>query len=147
MRWHILAIGKPKLPFARSGIEEYASRLTPMGVPVEFSWLKAGTREAESTALLQRSEGLLRVLLDEKGEQVGSRDLATRISRWEQSRAKGIALLIGGADGHTDALRQRADWQWSLSMLTLQHELALLVAMEQLYRAYMIKAGTPYHRD
>ena len=58
-----------------------------------------------------------------------------------------IALLIGGADGHTAEVRQAADWVWSLSQLTLQHELALVVLLEQLYRAYTIKAGTPYHRD
>jgi 23S rRNA (pseudouridine1915-N3)-methyltransferase len=146
MHWHILAIGKPKLPFARAGVAEYASRLTPMA-QLELNFLKPSTRETESAGLLQRSASLLRVVLDEHGEQTTSRGLAQRISGWEQSRIKGVALLVGGADGHTEALRQAADWSWSLSKLTLQHELALVVALEQLYRAYAIKAGAPYHRD
>ena len=91
---------------------------------------------------------MLRIVLDERGEQVTSRALAGRLSAWEQSgTVKGVAVLIGGADGHTEELRSSADWLWSLSKLTLQHEMALLLVLEQLYRAYTIKAGTPYHRD
>jgi 23S rRNA (pseudouridine1915-N3)-methyltransferase len=146
MRLHILTIGKPKLGFARAGVEEYLGRLRASG-GVELTELKSGKREQESAALLERSEGLFRVVLDERGEQVTSRDLAARITAWELSRVKGVAFLIGGADGHTDELRQRADWRWSLSRLTLQHELALIVLLEQLYRARAINAGIPYHRD
>lgn len=146
MNWHILAIGKPKLGFARAGIEEYTARLRGMA-PVRIEYLKASHREAESALLLQRSEGMLRVVLDERGEELGSRALAERITAWEHRSVKSVALLIGGADGHTGELRQAADWVWSLSRLTLQHELALVVVFEQLYRAYSIKAGLPYHRD
>jgi 23S rRNA (pseudouridine1915-N3)-methyltransferase len=146
MHWRILAIGKPKLAFARAGIEEYASRLRPFS-QVQIDYLKASTREAESAVLLERSEGLLRVILDERGAEVSSRALADKVSSWEQSRVKGVALLIGGADGHTPELRAAAGWLWSLSKLTLQHELALVVMLEQLYRAYTIKGGLPYHRD
>ena len=147
MQLKVFAIGKPKLAFAKSGVEEYASRLRPW-TSFQLDYLKAGTREAESAALLERSEGFLRIVLDERGEQLTSRALAGRISGWEQSgTVKGIASLIGGADGHTDELRRSAQWLWSLSKLTLQHEMALLLVLEQLYRAYTIKAGTPYHRD
>ena len=146
MHWRILAIGKPKLGFARAGIEEYASRLRPF-VPVQIDYLKASTREAESALLLERSEGLFRIVLDERGAEVTSRALADKVSSWELSRAKGVALLIGGADGHTPELRASAGWLWSLSKLTLQHELALVVMLEQVYRAYTIKGGLPYHRD
>jgi 23S rRNA (pseudouridine1915-N3)-methyltransferase len=55
-------------------------------------------------------------------------------------------LIIGGAEGHAPPLRDGADWLWALSRLTLQHELALVFALEQLYRAYTINAGLPYHR-
>jgi 23S rRNA (pseudouridine1915-N3)-methyltransferase len=146
MRWHIFAIGKPKLAYAKAGIEEYATRLGGY-TQVEFTSLKAGSREQESAALLERSEGHLRIVLDERGEQVTSKALAEKISGWEQSRVKSVALLIGGAEGHTDGLRAAADWSWSLSRLTLQHELALVVVLEQIYRAYSIKAGAPYHRE
>ena len=90
---------------------------------------------------------MLRIVLDERGEELTSRALAGKIDAWEQSSVKAGAILIGGADGHTDALRKAAGWTWSLSRLTLQHELALVVLYEQLYRAYTIKAGLPYHRD
>ena len=147
MQVKVFAIGKPKLAFAKSGIEEYAGRLRPW-TSFQIDYLKSGTRESESTALLERSAGLFRIVLDERGEQLTSRALAGRFSAWEQSGSvKGIAVLIGGADGHTEGLRRAADWQWSLSQLTLQHEMALLLVLEQVYRAYTIKAGTPYHRD
>ena len=146
MRWHIIAIGKPKLEYARLGIGEYAGRLKPFA-PVTLHYLKAASREAESAALLERSKGMLRVVLDERGAQVPSRELAHRMSAWEMQGPRDFALLVGGADGHSEELRQAAGWLWSLSPLTLQHELALVVALEQLYRAYTIKAGLPYHRD
>src|SRR5690242_7999521 len=99
MHWNVFAIGKPKLDFAREGIEEYAKRLRPMA-DVTIEYIKPGSREEESAALLRRSEGMYRVALDERGEQMGSREFAGRVSRWEQERIKSVALLIGGADGH-----------------------------------------------
>lgn len=146
MRWHIFAIGKPRLGFARSGVEEYAARLKPF-VPVELHWLKVSRPAGESLAMLERSKGMFRVVLDERGDHVASRALARRLATWEMHGPRDFAVLVGGADGHADELRQAAGWTWSLSRLTLQHELALVVALEQLYRAYTIKAGLPYHRD
>lgn len=146
MNWHIFAIGKPKLGFARAGVDEYDKRLRAFA-PVTLEYLKASTREAESALLLQRSEGMFRIVLDERGGEVTSRALADKVAGWEQNSMKSVAILIGGADGHTDALRTAAGWTWSLSKLTLQHELALVILYEQLYRAYTIKAGLPYHRE
>ena len=146
MRWNIFAIGKPRLDFARLGIEEYVARLRPFA-PVQLHWLKASTQAGESLALVERSKGMLRIVLDERGEEVTSRALAKKISDLEMRGKRDIALLIGGADGHNDSVREAAGWLWSLSTLTLQHELALVVATEQLYRAYAIKGGLPYHRD
>ena len=146
MHWRILAIGKPKLGFARDGIEEYALRLRPMAT-VTLEYLKPAAASEESAALLRRSEGMYRVALDERGEQCASREFAARVGRWEQERVKSVALLIGGADGHGGELRAQADWLWSLGRLTIQHELALVLMLEQLYRAYTIKGGLPYHRE
>ena len=146
MRLYVLTIGKPRLAYAKSGIEEYVARLSLRG-GVEIVSLKSGTREQESEALLARSEGMFRVALDERGDQIPSRAFAQKLAQWELQRTKSVAFLIGGADGHTDALRRAVDWRWALSPLTLQHELALLVLLEQLYRARCINAGTPYHRD
>ena len=146
MRLHVFTIGKPKLAFARAGVEEYLGRLKGSG-GVEIIELKGGKREQESAVLLERSEGMLRVAMDERGDQVTSKDLAAKFARWELDRVKGVAFLIGGADGHTEELRKKADWRWSLSKLTLMHELALVVLLEQIYRARSINAGTPYHRE
>jgi 23S rRNA (pseudouridine1915-N3)-methyltransferase len=58
-----------------------------------------------------------------------------------------VAIIVGGSDGHSQPLLDAADFLWSLGPLTLQHELALVVALEQLYRAHTILTGHPYHRD
>lgn len=146
MRWYIYAIGKPKLDFAKLGIEEYAARLKPF-VEVRFEYLKGSTQAQESAALIERTKAMFRVVLDERGAEVSSRAFASRITEWETHAKRDFALIIGGADGHTEELRAAAGWTWALSRLTLQHELALVVALEQLYRAYTIKGGMPYHRD
>lgn len=146
MNWLVIAIGKPKLAFAKAGVEEYTTRLQTFA-RLELSYKKAGNRDAESAALLDASAGCFRVCLDERGEAVGSRALSEKIANWEQMRVKKIAVLVGGADGHSQALRSTCDWTWSLSPLTFQHELALVMLLEQLYRAYSIKSGLPYHRD
>jgi 23S rRNA (pseudouridine1915-N3)-methyltransferase len=145
MRWHVITIGKPKLEYARLGMEEYVSRLRPF-VPTALEFVKASAAQ-ESAALLDRSKSMFRVVLDEHGEQICSRALAKKIGHWEMQGPRDYALLIGGADGHKDEVKQAGGWVWSLGKLTLQHELALVVALEQLYRAYTIKAGLPYHRD
>jgi 23S rRNA (pseudouridine1915-N3)-methyltransferase len=147
MRLRVLAIGKPKLAFAKSGVEEYLNRISPFN-SVQLDFLKSGTRETESEVLHSRSHGMLRVVLDEHGEEVSSRGLADRFTAWERTPGiKEVAFLIGGADGHTEALIAGAAWKWSLSRLTLQHEMALVLVLEQIYRAYTIKSGGPYHRD
>jgi len=97
--------------------------------------------------MLAESAGHFRILLDERGKQFTSRQFAAEIQKLENRSIPRCALLVGGADGWDDATRQKADLLWALGSLTLQHELALLVALEQIYRAATIKAGTPYHRE
>ena len=65
---------------------------------------------------------------------------------WQMHSVRRIAFLIGASDGHTEELRSRCNHILSLSKFTLQHELALVVLLEQLYRCHTILAGTPYHR-
>jgi 23S rRNA (pseudouridine1915-N3)-methyltransferase len=97
--------------------------------------------------MLAASEGSWRVVLDERGRQMRSVDFAQWIGRQEMMGRKSVSVMIGGADGHDELLRDAADEVWTLSSMTLQHELALVVFLEQLYRARSIQAGTPYHRD
>src|ERR1700761_6042920 len=100
MRWNIFAIGKPKLDFARLGIEDYAARLKPFA-SLRIDYLKSTSQAAESLALLERSKGMHRIVLDERGEHVTSREIAKKIATWEHHGPRDFALLIGGADGHT----------------------------------------------
>ena len=146
MNWKIFAAGKPALAYAKSGIEEYLKRLK-RGAKVELIYLKAGNSESVSRDLLARSEGTFRIALDERGCNWNTADLVEKINTWEMDPGiKTISLLIGASDGHTKQLRQEANSVWALSPLTLQHELALVVLLEQIYRIYTIKRGEPYHR-
>jgi 23S rRNA (pseudouridine1915-N3)-methyltransferase len=85
------------------------------------------------------------VLLDERGKQLSSKNLATRLSEW-QTDSRDLCFVIGGPDGVSDAIRQRADMMWSLSQLTLPHGMARALLAEQLYRAWSLQTGHPYHR-
>ena len=85
------------------------------------------------------------VLLDERGKQLSSKSLAAKLTDW-QSDGRDLCFIIGGPDGVSDAVRQRADMMWSLSQLTLPHGMARAVLSEQLYRAWSLQTGHPYHR-
>ncbi|MCL6526520.1 MAG: 23S rRNA (pseudouridine(1915)-N(3))-methyltransferase RlmH [Thermaceae bacterium] len=145
MRIKVCAIGKPRLAYAKAGLQEYAARLERY-TRLELLYLKEGSPAQEGEWLLGASQGYLRVALDERGEEVDTLGLRARLGAWEMQGEKGVAFLLGGADGLSPAVRAEADWVWALSKLTLQHELALVVLLEQLYRAETLKRGEPYHR-
>lgn len=86
------------------------------------------------------------ILLDERGKQLTSQALATRLLDW-QADGRDLCFVIGGPDGVADGCRQRADTSWSLSDLTLPHGLARVLFAEQMYRAWSLQAGHPYHRE
>jgi 23S rRNA (pseudouridine1915-N3)-methyltransferase len=85
------------------------------------------------------------VLLDERGRQLTSKALAGKLSEW-QNDGRDLCFVIGGPDGVADSCKQRADFTWSLSQLTLPHGLARVLFAEQLYRAHSLHTGHPYHR-
>lgn len=145
MKWLILTVGKSALPYAKAGRDEYLERLAHFA-PVAKVTVKASNPARESAGLLELSEGCFRVVLHERGTAPTSRELAAKVDQWRQSGRR-VAVIIGGADGHDQSLLDAADFLWSLGPLTLQHELALVVALEQLYRARTILVGHPYHRD
>jgi 23S rRNA (pseudouridine1915-N3)-methyltransferase len=139
----ILAIGKPKLRYAADGIAEFQKRLQ-RACKVEIEYLKD---KDESRQLLERSTGTYRIAMDERGDLPTTAKFVDRINALEQrGDVKTVSFLIGGSDGHSEELRQNSDALLALSPLTLQHELALVVLLEQIYRAYSIKRGEPYHR-
>ena len=146
MKWQVLAIGKPSLRYARSGVEEYQKRLTRYTtLDLQSDWKDLG-QSKNSETLLAASEGAVRIVLDERGDPWTTEDLVTRVEGWQMHGVKRVAILIGGADGHSKELRQKADHLVALSGFTLQHELALVVLLEQIYRVHTILRGEPYHR-
>lgn len=105
-------------------------------------------KEAESHLLLNAiPNGAKIVALDETGQTPSSREFADRLREWIDSGVPTIAFLIGGANGHADFLKQRADYKLSFGRMTLPHILARVVLVEQIYRAKTIIDGHPYHRD
>jgi len=142
--WKILAVGRPSLAFARDGIDEYLGRIRGFG-RIEVNFLKP-TADVHARMLAQSAD-CFRILLDERGKQFTSRGFAAEIQKWENRSVPRCALLVGGSDGWDDATRKEAGLLWSLGSITLQHELALVVALEQIYRSCTIRAGLPYHRD
>lgn len=151
MRYRIIAIGPLKRGFYASGCAFYLARLSGyakaevLELPPGKAKDPEAAREQEGAALLRTALGY-RVALDEAGEALTSRRLAETLSALELRGMSAIDLLIGGAEGHSAALRREVEASWSLSPLTLPHELARLVLLEQLYRAETIRAGHPYHR-
>jgi 23S rRNA (pseudouridine1915-N3)-methyltransferase len=136
VRLRVVAVGRPRLAYARLGVEEYAGRIGRYA-PLELLFVREGE------ALLPKAEGHLKVVLDERGKLFTTEGLYRLFQGWEGQR---VAFLVGGAEGHPEEVRKRADLLLALSPLTLQHELALLVLLEQLYRLFTLKAGHPYHR-
>ena len=147
MRFRVIVAGKPALGYAKTGVEDYLKRLARHG-SYELCHVKAGDSEAVSARLLEASAGCYRIALDERGETPTTRKFAQRMDALEMAgEVKTVAFLIGAADGHTPAFRDECDMVLSLSSMTMQHELALVVLLEQIYRLATIKSGSPYHRD
>ncbi|MEZ4382330.1 MAG: 23S rRNA (pseudouridine(1915)-N(3))-methyltransferase RlmH [Nannocystaceae bacterium] len=142
MRLRVVAVGKLKDAALEGLCERYVRRLRPFHRTevVEVRNL-AALRDAWS-----RTPGP-HVLLDERGEQLTSRDLAALVGDARDLGRPQLSLYIGAAEGFTPQDRAGADRLLALSRLTLPHRLARLLLLEQLYRAATILAGHPYHND
>ncbi|HEX5034209.1 MAG TPA: 23S rRNA (pseudouridine(1915)-N(3))-methyltransferase RlmH, partial [bacterium] len=103
-------------------------------------------REAERVEKQLKKDVHL-VVLDEHGEQWSSTDLAWELGQWFHNSPSEIIFLIGGAFGLDEELKKRAEVRWSLSKLTLPHQLARVLTLEQLYRALTILKNVPYHHE
>lgn len=154
-----MAIGKIKDRFIADGINEYTKRLRPYArleiieIPEEHIPDRANAGETERVKEME-GELLIRtlrdsdtvVVLDPRGISWSSEEFAGKLNKWEISGITRIVILIGGPMGLSDAVHTRADYILSLSKMTFTHPMARLVLLEQVYRAFRINRGEPYHK-
>ena len=155
MKLLLWSIGKEHEPYVRPGIEDFTRRLTRY-YPTEWSLIPPpkGAATLPQDALKKKEGEIILgnlnkedylVALDERGGQLSSEKLAAFIQTRANSSNKNLVFLIGGAFGLDNAVLDRADFKWSLSQLTLPHQLVRLILAEQLYRACTILRNEKYH--
>ena len=152
MRIRFIWPGKTKDEHLRALVSEYLKRLSRFArcEVIETREGAAGDAagvEKESHRILEAIPARSQmVLLDLKGREWSSPELAAQVQRWENDSVKEVAIVIGGPRGIGAEVVTRAQAKWRLSHLTLTHEMARVVAVEQLYRAYTINRGLPYQK-
>ena len=144
MKLKIAWIGKTKEPAIQSLTDEYLQRLKHYaeaeGVQLrdEAAVLKLAAREARPTRHML-------VILDSRGKQFSSEELAKFLGEYQERNSLPLLFAVGGADGFSDDARKAALLVLSLGKMTMAHEIARVVLLEQLYRAFTILKGHPYH--
>jgi 23S rRNA (pseudouridine1915-N3)-methyltransferase len=150
MKLVIIAVGKGRNSPETTLVQDWLERLPNGGslIEVESKFKDGPKRTADETARLLKAmpDGANLVALDPRGRDHSSEELAALIGQWRYDGVGTVCFAIGGADGHDDALRQRADRVISLGRATWPHMLFRAMLAEQLYRATSILAGHPYHR-
>jgi 23S rRNA (pseudouridine1915-N3)-methyltransferase len=155
MKLVIVAVGQRVPDWAQTAWEDYAKRFPPE-LKVELKAVKTEPRGSKTLDTLlaaerERIEAAIPknariVALDERGTNLTTKALALRLTDW-QLGGDDVALIIGGPDGLQSAFRQAAHERIRLSDLTLPHAMARVMLIEQLYRAWSLNAGHPYHRE
>lgn len=139
MRLHIVARGKMGRSPESELVDRYMKRI---------AWTTKITEQAENAKTLPQAEKNSRtILLDEKGEQLSSMQIADLLGRWRDDGVAEVRFCLGGADGFDDATRASADRLIAFGKATWPHMLARAMLAEQLYRATSILANHPYHRE
>jgi 23S rRNA (pseudouridine1915-N3)-methyltransferase len=153
MRLRLIWVGKTRNEHLRALVDDYLGRLRRFA-RVEVVEVREGAGRDERAWVEEEGKRItaslasdaLTVLLDVGGEQWGSEELASRVEGWQGRSVKEVAFVVGGHLGVSEAVRARAQLRWSLSRLTLTHEMARVLVAEQLYRAYTILRGVPYQK-
>ena len=150
----VLAIGTRMPQWVSDGADDYVKRL-PREASIEWVELPASKRVRdtaesrmleEATAIERRLKPQeLMVVLDVEGKVISTEAIAETLATWQGDGSK-IAFVIGGPDGLHPSLKAKASARWSLGRITLPHPLVRVILAEQLYRAWSINAGHPYHR-
>ncbi|MCR5463136.1 MAG: 23S rRNA (pseudouridine(1915)-N(3))-methyltransferase RlmH [Bacteroidales bacterium] len=157
MKISLLTVGKTDSGWVREGLETYASRLrryVPFSV-IEIPDLKNAASLSKEQVKEKEGESILGnigprdsvILLDERGKEYTSIEFAKEIERMMVSCGKNIVFVTGGAFGFSDAVYARCDGKVSLSKMTFTHQMVRAVFTEQLYRAFTIIKGEPYHHE
>ena len=153
MRIHLLCVSKRPTPWAAAASDDYLRRLSgqlqivcrdikPGGAANKAERMEKEARRIEKAL----PNGAYLVVLDERGEQWSTFELAAEMNRWRE-RHSDVVCVIGGADGLAPRFLNSADRAWALSKLTLPHQLARVVVIEQFYRGWTIMNNHPYHRE
>lgn len=158
MHFRFIWVGKTRDASLRALVDDYLNRLGRF-VRCEITELRDAPISEGSAGESRRILGALRanspanspanslvVALEVTGRQWDSHELAAQVDGWQNSGIKEIAFIIGGPNGMSAEVLSRANHQWSLSRLTLTHEMARVVMIEQLYRAFTIIRGLPYQK-
>lgn len=152
MKARLIVVGRTERGFVADGVAYYLDRLERV-CPVDIVVLPEagrGDRTHQQHVEGERILAALRpgeqvVVLDERGMGLGSTGFADRLGKWRDQGVRQVAFVIGGAYGLSDAVRERADLVLSLSPMTFPHQLVRVLFAEQLYRAFSILRGAPYH--
>lgn len=154
---NIITVGKSRSSWVTEGFLEYKKRLpkdyqlTLIEIPTIKRVKRATTKQiikAESKKLLEVApKNSLIIALDEHGQEWTSFELAKKISTWQKEQQQNISFLIGGPDGWDQTCLKHIPLIWSLSKLTLPHQLVRVMVAEQIYRAWSIINNHPYHRN
>jgi 23S rRNA (pseudouridine1915-N3)-methyltransferase len=139
MRYRVVAVGRIRDAALRAACDEYLDRLR------HYTRVEEGEVKDAARILGAVPDGSRLVALSRSGEQWTSGQLAEWTARWEQE-GRDVTLAIGGSETLPEPVLRAAERVWSLSQLTFPHELARVILYEQLYRAYTIRRGEPYHR-
>lgn len=155
MRLWIVAVGQRVPDWAQTAYDDYAKRF-PHKIKVKLKAVKTEPRGSKTLETLYAAErerieaaiprGARIVVLDERGTSLSTKALAERLQGWQLGGGD-VALVIGGPDGIDPAFRQSAHERIRLSDLTLPHAMVRVLLIEQLYRAWSVNAGHPYHRE
>ncbi len=155
MKINLVVIGKKMPDWIQTGINHYQKQL-PAQLNFNLIALEAQKRKGKNIEQIKTLEGdliikatkdsSLVIAFDEHGKQHTTKAIAKYLGDWQQN-GDNISLIIGGADGLSEAAKSHANQLWGLSNLTLPHSMARLLAVEQLYRAHSLLTNHPYHRE
>jgi len=146
MRFRFIWVGKAKDANWRALQDEYLQRLSHF-VKCEVVEIRDADKQTEGNRILEKlNQKTFACVLDVDGQGLSSRELAKKVENWQNKGIGEISFIVGGAEGLSREVAEKADLRLSLSFLTFTHEMARVVLLEQLYRACTIIKGFPYQR-